>query len=125
MTGLTGISFAPLVPWQLVAVLAAVGLVLLVFGMVRGARGSLVRLFALAVLSLGLLNPHLESESREAHPDIALVVVDGSSSQNAGERRVQLEQAAATVQEELAKFEDLEVRVVEGKETKDGTFVFD
>ena len=68
MTGLTGISFAPLVPWELVAVLAAVGVVLLLFGMVRGARGSLVRLFALAVLSLGLLNPYLESESREAHP---------------------------------------------------------
>jgi len=125
MIGLTGISFAPLVPWQLVAVLAAIGIVLLVFGMVRGARGSIIRLFALAVLSLGLLNPHLESESREAHSDIALVVVDGSSSQNAGERRAQLEQASTAVQEELAKFEDLEVRVVEGKETKDGTFVFD
>ena len=124
MTGPTGISFAPLVPWELVAVLTAVGVVLLLFGMVRGARGSLVRLFALAVLSLGLLNPHLESESREAHPDIALVVVDGSSSQNVGERRAQLEQAAAKVQEELGKFEDLEVRVVGGKETKDGTFVF-
>ena len=104
MTGVTSLSFAPLVPWEAVVVLAAVGTLLLIFGMGRGARGCLVRLFVLAVLSLGLLNPHLESESRDVHPDIALVVVDGSSSQNAGKRPLNLRrpwQPCGTVSQSL------------------------
>ena len=124
MTGVTGLSFAPLVPWEAVAVLAAVSTLLLIFGMGRGARGCLVRLFVLAVLSLGLLNPHLESESRDVHPDIALVVVDGSSSQNVGKRAAQRAHAVAAVRNRLAKFDDLEVRMVEGRETEEGTFLF-
>ncbi len=124
MTGVTGLSFAPLVPWEAVAVLAAVSTLLLIFGMGRGARGCLVRLFVLAVLSLGLLNPHLESESRDVHPDIALVVVDGSSSQNVGKRAAQHARAVAAVRNRLAKFDDLEVRMVEGRETEEGTFLF-
>ena len=124
MTGVTGLSFAPLVPWEAVAVLAAVSTLLLIFGMGRGARGCLVRLFVLAVLSLGLLNPHLESESRDVHPDIALVVVDGSSSQNAGKRPAQRARAVAAVRNRLAKFDDLEVRMVEGRETAEGTLLF-
>ena len=124
MTGVTGLSFAPLVPWEAVAVLAAISTLLLIFGMGRGARGCLVRLFVLAVLSLGLLNPHLESESRDVHPDIAFVVVDGSSSQNAGKRPAQRARAVAAVRNRLAKFDDLEVRMVEGRETEEGTFLF-
>ena len=122
MTGVTGLSFAPLVPWEAVAVLAAVSTLLLIFGMGRGARGCLVRLFVLAVLSLGLLNPHLESESRDVHPDIALVVVDGSSSQNAGKRPAQRARAVVAVRNRLAKFDDLEVRMVEGRETAEVPF---
>ena len=124
MTGVTGLSFAPLVPWEAVAVLAAISALLLIFGMGRGARGCLLRLFVLAALSLGLLNPHLESERRDVHPDIALVVVDGSSSQNAGKRPAQRAKAVAAVRNRLAKFDDLEVRMVEGRETEEGTFLF-
>ena len=124
MTGVTGISFAPLVPWEAVTFLTAVSALLLIFGMLRGARGGLVRLFVVAMLSLGLLNPHFESESRDMHPDIALVVVDGSSSQSTGERPAQLAQAVAAVRDRLAKFDDLEVRIVEGRETQEGTFMF-
>ena len=38
-----------------------------------GCQRGLVRLFVLAVLSLGLLNPHLESESRECTPILHLL----------------------------------------------------
>ena len=124
MIGITGISFAPLIPWQVVVLLAGIGLLLLVFALVRGARGSLLRMFALGVLALALLNPHLESESRHGQPDIALLVMDESSSQNAGKRRAQLAEAREQVQEKLGKFKDLEVRVIQGKENKDGTFLF-
>src|SRR3546814_16100907 len=66
MTGITGIGFAPLVPWQAVAIIAALALALLVFGVVRGARGSIIRSVAVAILAAALLNPPLESESRRS-----------------------------------------------------------
>ncbi|MCD6075633.1 MAG: hypothetical protein K0Q70_2516, partial [Rhodospirillales bacterium] len=125
MSGITGIGFAPLMPWPVIAVVAALALLLLVFGVVRGARGSIIRAFAVAVLAAALLNPHLESETRRGEPDIALLVLDESSSQNTGERRQQLAQAADAVREKLGKFDDLQIRVVHGKETKDGTLLFD
>ena len=125
MSGITGIGFAPLMPWQAVAVVAALALALLIFGIVRGARGSIIRAVAVAVLAAALLNPHLESETRRGEPDIALLVLDESSSQNTGDRRAQLAQAAEQVREKLGKFDDLQLRVVHGKETKDGTILFD
>ena len=76
MTGYTGIGFAPLVPWQGVAAIAVLALLLLVFGVVRGARGSIIRALAIAVLAGALLNPHLESENRKGEPDVAIVVLD-------------------------------------------------
>jgi hypothetical protein len=125
MTGVTGIGFAPLMPWPAIVAVAVLALVLLVFAAIRGARGSIIRAFAIAILAAALFNPHLESETRRGEPDIALLVLDESSSQNTGERRQQLAQAADAVREKLGKFEDLQVRVVRGKETKDGTLLFD
>lgn len=125
MTGYTGIGFAPLVAWQIVAVIAAVALLLLVFGVVRGARGSVIRAVAIAVLAAALLNPHLESENRKGEPDVAIVVLDDSSSQNTGNRRQQLAEAEQAVREKLGRYDDLQIQVVRGHETKDGTMLFD
>ena len=125
MTGVTGIGFAPLVAWQAVALIAAIAFALLIFAVIRGARGSIIRAVAIAILAAALLNPHLESETRRGEPDIALVVLDESSSQNTGDRRQQLAQAMDQVREKLGRFDDLQLRVVQGKETKDGTLLFD
>ncbi len=125
MTGYTGIGFAPLVAWQIVAVIAALALLLLVFGVVRGARGSIIRALAIAVLAAALLNPHLQSENRKGEPDVAIVVLDDSSSQNTGNRRQQLAEAEQAVREKLGRYDDLQIQVVRGHETKDGTMLFD
>ena len=77
MTGVTGIGFAPLVAWQAVALIAAVAFALLIFAVIRGARGSIIRAVAIAILAAALLNPHLESETRRGEPDIALVLRAG------------------------------------------------
>ena len=87
MTGVTGIGFAPLMPWPAIVAVAALALVLLVFGIARGARGSIIRAVAVAVLASALFNPHLESETRRGEPDIALLVLDESSIQNTVDRR--------------------------------------
>ncbi len=122
--GLTGIGFSPLVAWESILALGGIAFLLLMFGVVRGARGSVMRLAALSILVLALFNPHLESENRTAQPDIALIAVDESSSQNTGERRAQLKAALKQVQERLAQHKNLQVRVVRGQETDDGTQVF-
>ena len=124
-SGITGIGFAPLIAWQWVAVIAVIALALLAFGVVRGARGSIIRAIAIMILAAALMNPHLESENRRGEPDIALIVLDESSSQNTGNRREQLAKASEEVREKLGKFDDLQVRVVRGKETKEGTLLFD
>ena len=124
MIGFTGIGFAPLIDWRLVAATAAIGVLLLAFGVLRGARGSLLRLFALGVLVLALLNPHLEAENRRSQPDMAVVMVDESSSQNTGERRGQLARALQELRSTLGNFKDLRLKVVRGKETKNGTELF-
>lgn len=123
--GLTGVGFAPLIPWQIIAVLGAIAFLLILWGLIRGARGTSFRILAVGILVLALFNPRLESETREGQPDIAIVVVDESSSQNSGNRREQTRQALADVEAKLARFDDLEVRVVRGKETEDGTELFD
>ncbi len=124
MIGFTGIGFAPLIDWRIIAAAGAIALILLIFGLFRRARGSLIRMFALGVLALALLNPDLEAENRRSQPDMAVVMVDESSSQNTGGRRQQLKAALARVRAELGKYKDLRIKVVRGKETKDGTELF-
>jgi hypothetical protein len=122
--GLTGIGFSPLVAWEAIAALGVIAFLLLLFGIFRGARGSLMRMTALGLLVLALFNPHLESENRTSQPDIAIIAIDESSSQNTGERRAQLKAALKQVQDKLAEHKNLQVRVVRGQETDDGTEVF-
>lgn len=111
MTG-TSIAFSPLVPWAVLLILALPALAGLGFGLVRRARGTLLRALALAVLFLALLNPALVQEEREPIKDVAVIVVDQSPSQNVGERRARAERALEDLQRKLARYDDLEVRVV-------------
>ncbi|MEE2761502.1 MAG: hypothetical protein VYE18_08665 [Pseudomonadota bacterium] len=124
MIGFTGMTLAPLIDWRLIAAAAAIGILLLAFGILRAARGSLLRLFALAILAAALLNPHLEVENRSAQRDMALIMVDESSSQNTGERRTHLAKALDELKTTLNKFKDLHIKVIRGKETKGGTELF-
>jgi len=112
MTGSTTIALDPLVPLALLAVLAAVALLGLGTMLWRRARGTTWRALALLVLFAALLNPSLVQEEREPIRDVAVIVVDQSPSQNVGERRARTERAVAALQERLARFDDLEVRVV-------------
>ena len=66
------IAFAPLVPWWLIAALAAVVVLALCFGVWRRARGVPLRGLAFAVLLLILTNPSLVEEQREPQKDVAV-----------------------------------------------------
>ena len=53
------IAFDPLLPWPVLAVLGAIGLVLVLLGLRAGARGTIWRLGSIAVVLAALANPAL------------------------------------------------------------------
>ena len=123
------ITFDPVMPWPLIATLFAIGLAFVLLGAVRRSRGMVLRLLVLSVLALALLDPRIIREEREPRPDIAVVVVDESRSQNVGDRRARSEQALAKLSEAAAAYNDLELRIVRstdrGRErSDDGTTLF-
>jgi len=120
------ITFAPLVPLWLIAVVGGVGLALIGVALFRGGRGWSLRTLALAILVAALANPRIASEDVEHQRDLAIIVVDDSASQSVGDRRAAVEAARASIADVLARFEALDVEVVrvadEGR--GDGTRLF-
>ncbi len=119
------ITWSPLLPWPLIAALAGIGLLLLVIGASRRARGTVWRALALVLLAVALLEPRLISEDRTPQGDIAIVAVDTSPSQRTGERRARARDALDNLQKSLSEYPDLEVRVIEvpgaGPDGSEGT----
>ncbi len=109
---MTGVAFAPLVPWPYVAVLCGVVLLLLLIGALRRGKGLIWRTVAVLVLAGALLNPRLVQEKREGQPDVAVIVVDGSASQGIADRKAQTQAAVEALRRNFARFKDLEVREV-------------
>jgi len=105
------VAFAPLIPWPLLAGLAGLALAVGLAGIGRGGRAGWLRLLVLAVVLAGLANPRLIAERRTPLPDIALVVVDQTLSQQIGGRAAQTEAALAELRTRLGRLANLEVRV--------------
>ncbi|MBF0307304.1 MAG: hypothetical protein HQL41_16830 [Alphaproteobacteria bacterium] len=103
--------FSPLLPWPWIAVPAGLGLALVLWGMIRRARGAWLRLIPLAALALALANPRLAAEQRTPLDDIAVVLIDDSASQEVGDRRALATKAEAQLRERLGRLESLEIRV--------------
>ncbi len=112
MTGQLGIAWAPLLPWSVLAGLAAAALAILVLALWRGAAGTWLRGIALAMLLIALANPSLVEEQREGLSDVALVIVDESPSQKIEPRPAQSEAALEDLTHALEKLPDTEYRVI-------------
>ncbi|MDG2285653.1 MAG: hypothetical protein P8N43_09000, partial [Alphaproteobacteria bacterium] len=124
------IAYDPLIPWGFIAAAAFVDLVLILGGIWRRASGIGWRAGVLLALLAALANPTLVKEERNQKPDVAVVVVDESTSQKIGARSLESVAALSKVTRELGRMRDLDVRVVRvsGKRrsgglgrTKDGT----
>jgi hypothetical protein len=122
-----GIAFAPLVPaivlWIGLAAIVVIAAVL----MVARARGTAIRVAALALILLALANPSFTREEREPLSSVAAVVVDRSPSQNFGERTRETNEARDALVDRLKQIKGLEVRVVEAGQADgetDGTKLF-
>ena len=134
MGSVFSIAFAPLLPPLVLAALGVLGLIGVVYGVARRARGIWWRALALGILLLALFNPSLKDEQREPLTDIALVVVDDSPSQSIGQRRARTEAALSELRERLAAVPDLETRIIRagrgesraaGGTPTDGTHLFE
>ncbi len=124
MMATAALGFAPLVPWWLIALLGIPAGAGALYGLARWVPGSGLRLFVVSLLILVLANPRLENEKRQAKPDIAVVMLDNSSSQKAGRRPEQMVSATAEIKKKLARFEDLETIFLDTDENEDGTQAF-
>ncbi len=111
-TSAVSVAFDPLLPWPVLAVLGAVGLVLVLLGLRAGARGTIWRMGSIAVVLAALANPALIEEQRKPIADVVLVVVDDSDSMAIGERRRQVQTAREALKRKLGQQEGLEVREV-------------
>lgn len=108
---ITNLVFSPLIPWTVLTGLSCFALAVGVLGVARGGLSGWLRLLVLAVLLAVLANPRLVAEHSTPLPDLALVVVDQTLSQQTGNRPAQTEAALAELQIRLARLPNLEVRV--------------
>jgi hypothetical protein len=109
---LTAITATPLVPWPLLAILAAAAVGLVGLGLARRARGIWWRALGLAAALTALANPEWVEENRELLPDIAVVVVDQSASQGIRDRRTQADAALADLRAKLEAIPNLETHII-------------
>ncbi|MGE4063198.1 MAG: hypothetical protein AB7E79_07495 [Rhodospirillaceae bacterium] len=126
---MTGIVFAPLVPLPLIVVLGAIGLALVIYGVVKRARGALLRAVPIAALLIVLSEPKLVSENQQPLKDIAVVVVDDSESQKLGARETRAAAAVEKITADLTALGDVEVRAIRAGRNdlaggQDGTRLF-
>jgi len=109
-TSAMSVAFDPLLPWEALAAMGVAAIVLVLLGLRAGARGTIWRIGATAVVLAALANPALIEEQRKPIADIALIVTDDSDSMAIGERRQQVQAAREALKRKLAQQEGLEVR---------------
>ncbi|MCO6185426.1 hypothetical protein [Rhizobium sp. L1K21] len=116
---MSSISFAPLLPWPVIAAGAFVAAVLIAIGLRARLRGAWLRATALVLLLLAICNPSFVSEIRDPLSSIVAIVVDKSQSQQLPERQAQTDMAVTALQERLSKLSGIEPRVIEVRNKSD------
>ena len=106
------LSWAPLVPWPLIAALAALGVLVSGFALFRHASGAPLRVLAMVVLLLALANPSLVTETRQGLDDFVLLVSDESPSQSIADRDAQRGAALQSMTAAIEALDDTELHVV-------------
>ncbi|WP_281968434.1 hypothetical protein [Roseovarius nanhaiticus] len=106
------IVFDPVLPIWLIAALAGMALTALALAVWRGLSGWVLRCAGAALILAALMGPGLSREDREDLTDIAIIVEDGSASQQLGDRAAMTADAAETLEARLAA-EGVEVRRVQ------------
>ena len=98
---IAALRFDPSLPLWLMAALTAFCVLSLATAIWRGARGTVWRGLAFAVILLWLAGPRLVEETRQTRPDIALLVIDQTASMAIGDRTKLAAQARATIEKQV------------------------
>ncbi len=106
------IDIAPLVPPALFWAAIALGVVLVAVLAVRRTRGAVFRAVALAAMIGALANPTLREEQRENLGNIAIAVIDDSTSQTLAGRPEQTAAIRKELEARLGQIKNLEVKWV-------------
>ena len=97
------IDIAPMVPAPLLVAAIVVALALIAVLFFRRTRGAALRALALAAIVAALANPSFRQEERESLANIAVVLVDESTSQSIAGRPAQTAAIRADLEEKLDK----------------------
>src|SRR5215510_12065132 len=107
---MTRLAFAPVIPFSALMVLAAIVVLITLYGFLMRAKGAWARGLAFAVLLFALAGPLLVKEKHAPLPDVAVIVTDRSQSMGLGQRAAQAEKARAEIKRLLAQQPGLLVR---------------
>ncbi len=122
------VDFAPLLPGPILWVLALIALALAAWLISRRARGAFLRLAALTAMIAALLNPTLREEERESLANVAIAVLDESTSQKLAGRPEQSAAIRSDLEAKLGKIPNLTIKWViggkPGEQTAAGTNLF-
>ena len=121
------IDFSPMVPTPLFWLGVVLAVVLVGALLFRRSPGAPLRALALVLLCTALANPTLKEEERENLGNIAIVVVDESTSQTLASRPQQTEDIRRDLEAKLGKIPGLEVkwiRAARPDDTRGGTNLF-
>ena len=122
------IDFAPLLPLPIYWIGIAIALGLIVILFVRRTRGAAFRALALLALMAALANPTLREEERENLGNIAIAVLDESTSQSLAGRPEQTAAIRKQLEASLGQIKNLDVKWVSSSRPRDnarvGTTVF-
>jgi hypothetical protein len=115
------IDFSPMLPGPYFWAGVVLAILLVLVLVLRRNRGAVLRALSLAALLLALANPTLRQEERESLANIAIVVIDESTSQTIGGRPEQSAAIRSELEAKLAGIANLQVRwVTSSKPTGDG-----
>ncbi|MCJ2010005.1 hypothetical protein [Methylobacterium sp. J-092] len=120
------LSFTPLLPWPVLAVLAVVVVLFAVLALLARGRTAILRALALGLVLAALANPALVREDREPVKDIAAVIVDRSGSQALGDRPAVTDQVRSELQRRFGALANIEPRFINVPDAAgdDGTKLF-
>lgn len=109
---ITRMHFQPFIGMEWIIVFACVIVLFLILSYVQRRNGILLRCIASGLLIFALLNPSLLQKQREPVKDVAVLVVDQSSSQQMGKREARSQEAEAYLQDKIGSLDNLELRVI-------------
>jgi hypothetical protein len=115
------IVFVPHISLVTLLVLTALSIAVVAAGFLLRAPGTIWRAIAMCGALLVIANPSIVQEERKGLPDVAVIVADQTQSQSIGDRLKTVSDAIEKLRAKLAKFQDLEVRVVTVTENRGQT----